>query len=354
MRSSLRWLLWPLCFPYWLVIKIRENLYKYQLKKTYKFNVPILCVGNLSTGGTGKTPWVEELVRAWSAREDKAIAVLSRGYGGDYNGVLAVSPFMDPRTCGEEALWLKKKLQTDVYISRSRARAAAQAIKQSSPGGMVLDDGFQHLALARDVNVVILDATAPRSSYHLLPLGRMRETFSALKRADLVIINKCNWARPDQLSWLSQRCAPFISESHIYHADYLFKSWVPLFDMDHPLPPPPCAVALTTAIGNPQAFMSSVLSQGFELSRTFIYPDHHYWMPRDIDKIIYQMKSLQLSHLLVTEKDAIKLERYHTAFVEAGIQAYSAHMQVSLGREQEKFYSHCFRLLDRAGTAGET
>lgn len=330
-------LLAPLALLFFLIISVRNKFYDRGLFKQHRLSVPVLCVGNITTGGTGKTPWVEWFTYKLGQEQQKTVAILSRGYSGDYDGVIEVTESMDPRRCGDEPLWLKRRTKSLVYVGRKRVKAARKLLSEHSPDLILLDDGFQHRALGRDLNVILLDASVTRSHYRLLPIGRMREGFAALKRADKVIINKCNYADKESVEWLKEQALRFLSAQQIYLADFVFDKWQPLFNgpqVEYKNAPS----AMCCGIGNPKAFRTTLKEQGVPITKEFIYPDHYYWIPRDIEKMTFQMKQENLGHLLVTDKDAVKLSRYYKHFLEMGQQIWSCQMKVEFQSREGEFF----------------
>src|SRR5215203_2139503 len=188
----------PLSMLYGAVTRTRQSLYRRGTFHTTKLDRPVISVGNITTGGTGKTPLVEWVARTVAA-QGKKVCILTRGYGrknphlqvivSDGYGVLAA-----PNDAGDEPYLLATKLSglAAVISSADRIAAGQEAIKDFGVDCFVLDDGFQHLRLARDLNIVTIDATNPWGGGKLLPHGRLRETLDGLGRADCVVITRCD------------------------------------------------------------------------------------------------------------------------------------------------------------------
>lgn len=338
----MRYLLLPLSLLFQFLVLLRKFIFAAGLIKTKKVDRPVVCIGNLSTGGTGKTPWVHRMTEYFFSQNKKSV-VLSRGYSGDFDGVLKVTPDMDPRKCGDEPLWLSRNTRSYVYVGRSRVKAAEIAIKEEKPDVLLLDDGFQHFNLSRDVDIVLLDASAPMKNYSSLPMGRLREGFSALRRAHAVVINKCNYGDSESIEFLRTQCQKYKTKDEIFHADYIFDRFDPLVEgLD--LQSPSAPISMSCALGNPQAFLKTLKDQNIDIQKKFIFPDHYFWKPLDIEKITYHMKQEKSSHLMITEKDAVKLVRYKKHFYEMGIQLWVCKMKVKLQESDEKL----FEIIDRA------
>ena len=322
-------LLSPLAWLFLGLQNLRKFFYKVGFLPSNRLDRPVICVGNISAGGTGKTPWVEKVTRFFE-QQGHDPCILSRGYSGSFKGVLRVQNDMDPRLCGDEPLWLKQNTGAEVYVGNNRVQTGRQALYEVKPSMFVLDDGFQHFRLKRDFNLILLDASAPRDHYALLPVGRLREPFAALERADLVVINKCNLAKESDIDWLMDRCKDFVSADLILKADFSFRQWVPLLDLGHGDRPSPQSSCVTCGLGNPQAFVKVVEDSGIEPLQKFLFADHFDWKEDDIERMTQTMKSLKASDLLITEKDAVKLLRYKKHFQELNIQMWVAKMDIEI------------------------
>jgi tetraacyldisaccharide 4'-kinase len=339
-----RYLLFPFAFLFSIIVFIRNLFYKKHLFKSISISKPVICVGNLTTGGTGKTPWVQ-LISQILIDNEKTHAIISRGYTGDFSGVLQVDSNMDPRKCGDEPLWLKRNTFADVFVGSKRVDVANKALQHKSYDCFILDDGFQHRQLARDLDIVIIDASASLNDYYYLPMGRMRENFSSLKRAQIVIINKCNYAQQNQIDFITGKIKNWADPQTILNADFVFDDWIPI--IEH-LPTTYSMnknnVCLSCGVGNPDAFVKTVEEQKMIPVKSFIYPDHYYWKPNDIEKMTYQMKLIKSHDLVITEKDAVKLIRYKKHFKEMGIQVWVCKMKIKIRHNEEFFYK---KLLDQ-------
>ncbi len=333
----MRTLLWPLGLLFMFLAWLRGRFYDWGFLKTKKLSRPVIAFGNLSTGGTGKTPWVQAL-SDYFTDQNKKVVILSRGYSGDFSGVLEVTAKLDPRTCGDEPLWLVQKTKARVYVGRDRWRAGEKALADDAVDLFILDDAFQHRKLQRDADIVLLDGSAPRSNYRPLPVGYLREGFSALKRARLVIINKCNYTDDKQLEWLQKQCAPYVLSENIFFSDFVFSHWSPLVE-GLSWSEPGAKKAMTCGVGNPDAFLKTLQEQGVEPVRKFVFPDHYYWKPDDIERMTYHMKVENCRDLMITEKDAVKLHRYRKHFFEIGIQMWVCKMTIELQERRDEFFT---------------
>lgn len=333
----MRFLLLPLSLIFIFISWLRNLFFDLGILSQTSVGKPVICVGNLTTGGTGKTPWVQ-LLSGFFDRENIKNVIISRGYTGNFSGVLEVDAAMDPRQCGDEPLWLKKNTNADVFVGKSRVEAAQKALQEKDYDCLILDDGYQHRYLNRHMNLVLLDASAPSHHYSMLPVGRMREPFSALKRASLVVINKCNYADPKQTQSLRKKALKWVSEDSVFLSDFVFDHWEPIIDeVKQSLEVN--SVSLSCGVGNPKAFSKTVEEQGIQPVESFIYPDHYYWKTHDIEKMTYKMKQKGSFDLVITEKDAVKLIRYRKHFQEMKIQLWVCKMKVQIRENESTFFA---------------
>jgi tetraacyldisaccharide 4'-kinase len=338
-----RFLLWPLGLIFMFVVWLRGLFYRWGLLTSKRLDSPVIGLGNLTTGGTGKTPWVQEIA-AFLATKDCDVTILSRGYSGDFDGVLQVTPDMDPRRCGDEPLWLVQNTEARVFVGRSRWQAGRHAASLAKVGVFLLDDGFQHQQLHRDLDIVLLDASAPKHHYWPLPVGYLREGFLHLARAQVVIINKCNYGDPETQIWLESQCRRYLSEDSIFFADYQFSQWSPLIE-GLSWNEPGDKKAMTCGVGNPRAFLQTLQEQGVEPVRRFVFPDHYYWKPDDIERMTYHMQKESCRDLMITEKDAVKLYRYRKHFLEMQIQLWVCEMRIELHEREDDFFQKIARVV---------
>ena len=297
----------PLSLLYGAVTRTRLSLYRRGTFHTTKLDRPVVSIGNITTGGTGKTPLVEWVART-IASHGKKVCILTRGYGrkdphlqvivSDGYGVLA-----SPAEAGDEPYLLATKLtgQAAVISGADRIAAGQEAIKDFGTQCFVLDDGFQHLRLARDLNIVTIDATNPWGGGKLLPYGRLREAPEGLSRADCAVITRCDQA--GEVEKLSAEISRLIGGRPVFKSSMRPMRVVSLKNAGETIAPPAC-VAAFCALGNPGSFFENVRRLGFEIGMQRSFPDHHAYSQSEIDSII---KDAGVSSLITTAKDAVKL-----------------------------------------------
>ena len=184
-------LLGPLSLLYGLGVDIRNRLFDRRLLKIREFDVPIICIGNITVGGTGKTPHTEALIG--ELRRDFRVACLSRGYKRRTSGFVLATPESTAKDIGDEPMQIKSKFpDIIVAVDGNRARAIERLSQsEDKPEVIILDDGFQHRSVKADINILLVDFNRPVNEDHLLPLGRLRESVHAMGRANYVIVTKC-------------------------------------------------------------------------------------------------------------------------------------------------------------------
>jgi tetraacyldisaccharide 4'-kinase len=295
---------------YGAVTKTRLSLYRRGTFHTTKLDRPVISIGNITTGGTGKTPLVEYVARLIAA-EGKKVCILTRGYGrqdphlqvivSDGYGVLA-----SPSEAGDEPFLLATKLKglAAVISSADRIAAGREAIKDFGTECFVLDDGFQHLRLARDLNVVTIDATNPWGGGRLLPHGRLRESTDGLSRADCAVITRCDQVQG--VERLREELLRLTNSKPIFESQMKMVRLSPLKNGGE-TPAPPARVVAFCAVGNPSSFFESLRRAGYELAVERSFPDHHAYSQEEIDAIIRSAKNAGAEFLVTTAKDAVKL-----------------------------------------------
>jgi tetraacyldisaccharide 4'-kinase len=266
-------------------VRARNTLYDRGTLKKAGLQGPVVSVGNLSVGGSGKTPFVLLLGELLKARGIK-FDVLSRGYGRQTQGVALVDPAGSSRDFGDEPLLIARRLGVPVVVGENRFEAGQFAEKKFGPQLHLLDDGFQHRALARDFDIVLV--TPEDASDHLLPAGRLREPLSSLSRADAIVL--ANDASSDQfpiagkLLWRVRRR---ILANNVLPRPVVF-----------------CGIA------RPKNFFSQLRALGIEPAAEAVYRDHHSYTEQDIRDLLDLKARSEAGGFVTTEKDEINLGTY--------------------------------------------
>jgi len=287
------------------VTLLRNYLYDHRFLDRYRSKLRVISVGNISVGGTGKTPLCLHIAKILKDQNRKPV-ILSRGYGGNIKGPHLVSKTDDGKTCGDEAILMAKKGIAPVVIARSRSKGAQFIEKENLGDVIILDDGLQHRKLFRNVNIVSINVTedAVVDSFvkgTLLPYGYLREDRErALKRASYIVLSQRRPAAlmqppPDALLKLLPLGVPVFLSSFEPGAVNELKGEKVLA---------PCEVVAFCAIANPQSFLDTLKSAGFKIKESFLFRDHHVFSSSEIAEIKNKAGGLPL---VCTEKDAVRL-----------------------------------------------
>jgi tetraacyldisaccharide 4'-kinase len=293
MRALLR-----LAEPFYaLAARFNNALFDSGIKKQLRLARPVISIGNITTGGTGKTPMVQWLARALLARGHHP-AILLRGYT------------VGNSTTSDEATLLHRSLNIPVIANADRAAAGAKLLAEHPEIDVILlDDGFQHRRAHRDLNIVLIDATEPFGYGHVLPRGMLREPPRGLRRADLFIITRSNLISRDQLANVWAETASFSSsDPKIFNARNRIKSVV---SAQESLPMESLKsrrIFSFCGIGNPQSFRKELLSTGAIDVGHRAFGDHHDYVRADLDQLFAQAKQQNAEMLITTEKDWVKIE----------------------------------------------
>jgi tetraacyldisaccharide 4'-kinase len=295
----LRMLLWIASLGYRLGVSLRNLAYAHGWKRSVRVAVPVVSVGNLTVGGTGKTPCVEYVARFYR-QCDVQVAILSRGYGSEGGGGL-----------NDEGMVLAENLpDVPPYQGADRVALAQAAIEESESEVLVLvaDDAFQHRRLARDLDLVLIDATAPWGYGHLLPRGLLREPLSSLRRASALVLTRCDQTTLAGIQSVRERIAkvaPGIPVAETEHSPQALVNGDSTESLDllrqHP-------VAGFCGLGNPQAFQQTLLDLGGRLTGFLAFPDHHAYTREDVERLREWARTQPDDALMVTtQKDLVKL-----------------------------------------------
>ncbi len=301
----------PLSVLFGAGARLRLQLYRAGLRKVRRAGRPVVSIGNVAAGGTGKTPFVRYLARELLAR-GKRPAILTRGYGRTSRGTVVVSRgdglCVPVDAAGDEASLLARALPgVPIVADAVRFRAAVQAEALGVPVDLhLLDDGFSHVGLARDVDIVLLDATDPAAGGDFLPAGRLREPLSSLARADLIVITKCEQADPAaaiELASVHARGIPVFRARTVVTGILDRKG-----ALVAPADLPPGTVVAVAGLARPEAFRDTLDRLDISPAAFLPFPDHARYGDFRIGRILRTVEETGATALLTTEKDAVKLE----------------------------------------------
>lgn len=316
-----------LLFPYWLTLKIRHFMYDHGMKKVHTADVPTICVGNVTVGGTGKTPHTEMIIRTltqdvdWGARN---IAVLSRGYKRKTKGFQQVVADGTAKEYGDEPLQIKRKFPfITVAVDKSRkegcdflchpeklqtSKKARKCRHKDFPKAdlIILDDAFQHRSLKPTVSILLVDYNRPVFKDHLMPLGKLRDLPERIQAADIIIVSKCPtyldaWERSKWTEALGIR-----KNQHIFFTTIGYDNSQAVFPEGDPRYIYTQRLILFSGIANDTP-LRNYLSSNYKIVRHFDFPDHHKFSRADIGTISSAANAFPTSVVMTTEKDCQRI-----------------------------------------------
>ena len=329
-----RALLWLPARLYELAVRLRVAAYETDYLEQRRLDATVISVGSLTLGGAGKTPMVEYIARYLSS-EGHSVAVLTRGYARESSGMRVLNDPADGggvgaapsyREFGDEPLMLARALpDIPIIVNKRRFEAGRWAETQLGSDVLVLDDGYQHLALSRDLNILLIDATDPLGGFEMPPFGRLREPLYGIKRADAIIITRadrpfdqgqtqgilkyyCGDKVPVMYFYSTITRLRHLATGEVYDAGD-FAGW---------------NVAVACGIGNPKAFAEDILQVGISIVSESFFTDHHAFGQEDLDRITRAAQGAGADAIVTTEKDAVRLE----GLTHGDVPVYAAQLEV--------------------------
>ena len=277
-------LLAPLSILFWLLSSARRFAFKLGIKKSHSVSVPVIVVGNISVGGSGKSPLVVRLAH-WLKQEGYHPGVLSRGYGGiSEHYPLSVEADSDVTLVGDEPVLMRRNLACPMVVDPDRPRGAKMLVEKSKCNVIICDDGLQHYALDRDIELVVIDGKRRNGNGFLLPMGPLREGRWRFDTADFLIVNGGMASKGEHLMSLEP--------GRLINVKYPNQS-KSINELTRP-------VVAAAGIGNPQRFFDLLFSKQVKLKQCLSFVDHHKFTEQDLPK----------ETVLMTEKDAVKCDEF--------------------------------------------
>lgn len=349
--AVLRAILYQASRLYRKIVETRLFLYRSHLLRQHLLGCPVISIGNLTMGGTGKTPIVEKLARELTER-GRHVAILSRGYKSvpkpllkrllarlkqhqDFFAPRVVSEggalLLDSRTAGDEPFMLAKNLKkVAVVVDRDRVKSGLYAIERLGSDLLLLDDGLQYLKLRHRFDLVLIDREAPFGNEFLIPRGTLREPPEHLRRATHIIITKCNGS---DLSLLHERIRKFNRTAEIIECAHrpvelcnmITGETLPLSHLKD------LKVGVLSGIASPESFEQGLRKLGADLSFTQSYTDHHRYSRREIERFLSRCRRRGLTLALTTEKDAVRIPRLSN--IEVPIYYLRIEIEILKGKE---------------------
>jgi tetraacyldisaccharide 4'-kinase len=326
---------------YGAAVRIRLALYSSGLFKVREIGCKVISVGNITVGGTGKTPTVEFIARNLKEKGLK-VAILSRGYGRKSKGIDIVSDgqqlLLGPGEAGDEPYMLAKRLRTvPVLVGADRHELGRYALQRFPLDVIILDDGFQHIRLKRDLDILLVDGEKGFGNAHLLPRGPLREPLSGMKRADIFLITKAS----SDTGRIADSIMDRRPEAAVFKSSYRPESLVSLRDgakrgldtiSGH-------RVMALSAIANPSYFKTILSSLGCTLVSEVSFPDHYSYAAKDLEEIEEKRKAAGAEIIVTTEKDAVKIERFKDNM---GMPVYYLAIDLDMHGEEQRFMDALF------------
>lgn len=316
-------------------------LWKLDTRRTnqVKLPVPVISVGNVIAGGTGKTPTVVWLAH-FLVKKGMKPAILTRGYRSKSQTESLVFTAQDlsaltPAETGDEPYLLAKSLpKIPIGVGRNRFQTGLKIIEKYPEVNLfILDDGFQYRELVRELDIVLIDAQNPFGYNHLIPRGFLREPLTGLKRADLIFLTRSDTLSDEKVADITGQIRVYNQEASIIRVIRKNPSLTCMGQNDKTIPISEVKgrkVGVITAIGNPDQFRESVVNTGAIVEFFRSYPDHYYWSEADITGIVGELKQNKIDILIVTAKDEVKLAAYINLFTETDVSCYILNLEFTI------------------------
>ena len=321
--KSRKVILFPLCllsFFYGLASSTRVFLYSRGIFKSHSLPCKVVSVGNITLGGTGKTPFVGLLAETIKARGYR-VAILSRGYKGNFPGPVGVVSdgnkiLMEPQHAGDEPFLLAEKLKdVPVVVGRERWLSGQFALKRFQSEVIILDDGYQHLSLKRDLNLLLIDSSSPFGNGHLFPRGVLREPLGQISRADAVILTKAKI--DDNIKPLIKKILSLPHDIPVFRVDYESEE-IRVWGKERSFPTEILKgrrVLAFSGIAQPESFKKTLLDLKAGIVVFEIFPDHYEYRSEDMERLQSQAVHSGVEAMVTTEKDLVRLKNFITGSI---------------------------------------
>jgi tetraacyldisaccharide 4'-kinase len=298
----LRLLLFPFSIIYDLITRTRNHLYNIGHKASFRFDVPVISVGNLNAGGSGKTPMTEYIIRLLST--NYKLATLSRGYKRRSKGFRIANSDDNASTIGDEPyqMFLKFGNNVVVTVGEDRAYAIPNILQDHEDlGAILLDDAFQHRAVNPSLSILLTDYNRPFTRDYVLPAGNLRESRKGASRADIVVVTKCPSQKLNTEA-LADDIRKYAGDKPVFFTTLKYRDLVSFGSLSKPSG----KIVVVTGIANPDPLYDH-LKQHFEILKHFRYADHHPFTESEIMDIHYEVQQISDACIVTTEKDMVRL-----------------------------------------------
>jgi len=310
-----------LSFIYELFARLILDCYQSGLLRSYKPNCKVISVGNITWGGTAKTSLVQVLVKLFK-QQGRNPVVLMRGYGKD-----------------ESEMLQDKFRDLTVLTGRNRIKTAKIAVERYAADPIILDDGFQHWRLRRDLDIVLIDAGNPFGNGNLLPRGILREPLCSLQRADIFVLTSPE-ASPEKIETIKGQLRGYNPEASIYTASYsagVLRNLISAEEL-HPVAIRGVRVAAVCGIANPESFARTLTSLGADIGLRCYFSDHYQYTQQDLEQVQKRCLELKIETIVTTEKDAVKLKKILPS-VNPAIKVYVLSVELKIVEEEQRFFN---------------
>ncbi len=320
-----------LSFIYGFIVVFTRALYSLGVIKKAELESSVISVGNITCGGTGKTPFVRMLIKYLSDKGDKT-AILIRGYK---RRPVNNQKLHNPQTMGDEGYLLSKITDVPVLVGRDRIKTGRKAQLEYNPDVIILDDAFQHWRLKRDLDIVLINATNPFGNNCLIPRGILRERISNLKRADVFALSKVDLA--DDVLALTNKLKSINSQALIIETVHKPVCFLNLGGRQFKLQEiAGKEVCIFSAIADFSSFERTILGLGAAVKRKFEFSDHYSYKQEDLDEILSNSKEAGISLVVTTQKDAVKLTNLR---MDSSIRLFILNIELKIIKNEQEFQS---------------
>ena len=351
MMSWWQILLFPFTILYILITDFRNHLYNIGSKKSFQFDVPVISVGNLTVGGTGKTPHVEYLIRL--LKTEYQLATLSRGYGRKTKGFRLASTQDSAQTIGDEPLQFYQKFGNEISVAVGEERALAiPSILLEKPETQIilLDDAYQHRSVKPHLNILLTDYNRLFYQDFPFPSGRLRESRKGAKRADIIIVSKCpKDLKQDEKEMIASKIRTYsLPKIPIYFSGIRYTDPIAVFDAEQSIVwDNRLSVVLISGIAQTQPLEKYLASQ-YNLALHLNFGDHYHYSIKEVEKIRQAFDSLNQPNkvLLMTEKDAVKFRDPNFEKILADRPCYYLPIEIFFQESEKDFQHNIFKIVN--------
>lgn len=336
------WFLWLISKVYGFGVALNAWAYRKGWKASKNVNTRVVCIGNITAGGTGKTTAVL-LAATELAQKDVRVSIVSRGYKRREKKkevvVLFDNPDADWRSAGDEPFMMNRVLsqyKVPIVIGPDRSEAAAEALRRFKSQVILLDDGFQHYKLQRDANIVLVDAKNPFGGGELLPLGNLREPLTGLERADLIVLTHCDQVSNPELEDIKRKIHEYTTKADILESEHKPEYYLDITDSKKvDLSDVRGDAACVSALGHPETFENTLKNLGLNLKQIWRFPDHEHYTEADLRSFEQMRNGLPL---ITTFKDFVKFPNNWRDLLGAKVYVLSVNLKIRGGeKEMAKF-----------------